>query len=145
MSEPSVERWMGVRSALADFQKYLAPHIAPFPLIAANDFWWSDEEYYLRRPDGFPSRLRGVYLIFDDDARLLYVGSALVNFDKRVWSHDTNFKFRDMQRRWTDIIALPDEYAFLGLSLEYFLICRLQPACNTSFSGYEVPPDASCP
>lgn len=63
----------------------------------------------------------------------------MVNFDKRVWSHEKMFGSREVERRWTDVIVLPPECAFLGLSLEYFLICRLHPKCNTSYKGYEIP------
>jgi len=83
--------------------------------------------------------MRGVYLIFDEHEELLYAGVALVNFDNRVWSHDACFESWDVERRWTDVIELQPEYAFLGLSLEYFLICRLNPRCNTSYKGYEIP------
>jgi hypothetical protein len=138
-------RWARVRAALDEFRAYLAPHVPPFPLIAANDYWWDDEEYYRSRPEGFPTRMRGVYLMFDAADELLYVGVALVNFDKRVWSHDEMFASWGVERRWTDVIVLPPEYAFLGLSLEYFLICRLCPKCNTSYKGYKIPRCGSGP
>jgi hypothetical protein len=131
-------RWNAVRSALEEFRTYLAPHVPIFPLIAANDAQWCDEEYRRLRPKGFPSRMRGVYLIYDENEELIYVGVTLVNFDKRVWSHDAGLRILGIRRRWTDIIELPPEYAFLGLSLEHFLICRLSPRCNTSYVGYGI-------
>jgi hypothetical protein len=148
MAEPvpaDLPRWQAVRTVLGEFRSYLAPHVPPFRLVAANDSWWDDEEYRRSRPTGFPSKMRGVYLISDAAGELLYVGVALVNFDKRVWSHDAMFTANGVERRWTDVIALEPEYAFLALSLEYFLICRLRPRCNTSYSGYEVPPTGCSP
>jgi hypothetical protein len=132
-------RWCAVRAALDDFQGYLSHQVASFRIIAANDSWWDDDEYKRLRAEGFPSRLRGLYLIYDDTDELLYVGVALVNYDKRVWSHDALFTAWEVKRRWTDIIPLEPQCAFLGLSLEYFLICRLSPKCNTSYKGYEIP------
>jgi hypothetical protein len=52
-----------------------------------------------------------------------------------------------LNRRWIDVIPIRDEFAFLALSLEFFLICRLRPTSNTSFSGYDIPaypPDHTC-
>ena len=131
-------RWRAVRTSLDDFRKYLSPDVPCFPIVAANDFKWSEEEYNRLRPKGFPTKLNGVYLIFDEQEVLLYVGVSVVNFDKRVWSHDSHFKACGAQRRWTDIIVLPRECAFLGLSLEYFLICRLRPRWNTVYASNEI-------
>ena len=142
MTNPSaidLPRWRAVRATLDEFQRYLSPRVEQLRIIAANDSWWNADEYKQLRADGFPSRLRGVYLIYDQHDELLYVGVALVNFDKRVWSHDTMFAAREVERRWTDIIPLGPEYAFLALSLEYFLISRLNPKCNTSYKGYQIP------
>jgi hypothetical protein len=136
---PDMPRWQHLRAALDDFRSYLAPNTPPFVLHAANDYWWDDDEYKRLRPAGFPSRMRGVYLMYDDAGELMYVGVALVSFDKRVWSHDDLFASHGVERRWTDVIALEPEYAFLALSLEFFLISRLRPKYNTSYSGYEVP------
>ena len=136
---PDMPRWQQLRAALADFRSYLSPDIPPFPILAANDYWWDDDEYKRNRPVGFPSKMRGVYLMYDANGELMYVGVALVNFDKRVWSHDDLFASHSDERRWTDIISINPEHAFLALSLEYFLICRLRPKYNTAYSGYEVP------
>ena len=142
MSEPispDLPRWQQLRAALVEFRSHLAPHVAPFKLTAANDSWWDNDEYKRLRPAGFPSRMRGVYLMYDETGELMYVGVALVNYDKRVWSHDAKFEAHEAERRWTDVIEFEPEYAFLALSLEYFLICRLRPKYNHAYSGYEVP------
>ena len=127
-------RWKPVRQALGQFHSYLAPHILPFEIRNATDWQWSDKQYDELRPSGFPTHLRGIYLLFDKKEVLLYVGVAMVNFEKRVWSHD-----KWLDRRWIDIIPIQDKHLFLAPSLEFFLICRLRPTKNTSFSGYTVP------
>lgn len=127
-------RWIPVRKALDDFRTYLAPHIPDFDLLNATDAHWTEDEYRRLRPKGFPTRLCGVYLLFDEAELLQYVGVAVVNFDKRVWSHDTW-----IERRWIDIIPIRDEFVFLAPSLEYFLICRLAPRHNKSFNGHTIP------
>jgi hypothetical protein len=73
-----------VRRALRDFQSYLAPHVPTLEFVNATDAWWTEEEYNRLRPPGFPTRMRGVYLLFDENEVLLYVGVAMVSFDKRV-------------------------------------------------------------
>ena len=127
----TLSRWEPVLEAIAVFRSYLAPNVPPFELIAANDKRWTDEEYGRLRPSGFPARLRGVYLIYDDAEALLYVGMATVCFDKRVWKHG------HAARRYTDIIVFGDEHLFLAPALEYFLITQLRPPKNTAFRGHE--------
>lgn len=136
---PDLPRWNKLRAALDEFRSYLAPGTPPFVLHAANDYWWDGDEYKRSRPFGFPSQMRGVYLMYDAADMLMYVGVALVSFDKRVWSHDQLFASYGDKRRWTDVIALEPKYLFLAPSLEFFLICWLAPKYNTAYSGYELP------
>jgi hypothetical protein len=126
-----MERWQAVERALDEFQSYLAPSVPRLSIAYACDKRWPDEEYKRRRPKGFPSRLRGIYLIYDEAETLLYVGVAMWNYDKRCWSHDT-----ELPRRHLDIIPLDDEHAFLALSLEFFLISKLRPRHNSSYRDY---------
>jgi hypothetical protein len=128
----TLSRWDPVLEAIAVFRSYLAPNVPPFELIAPVDRRWTDEEYGRRRPRGFPCRLRGVYLIYDDAEVLLYIGLATDCFDKRVWSHDSR-----LPRHYTDIIVFGEEHLFLAPALEYFLITRLRPTKNTTFRGHE--------
>jgi hypothetical protein len=123
-------RWEKLLPALRDFQSLLAPAIPPLTVIAASDRTWTDEEYRQRRPKGF-ARMRGVYLLFGPDERLLYVGLAMWSFDKRVWSHDA-----EIDRRWTDVIPFPDNLVCLAPALEFFLISRLDPPGNKTYRGY---------
>jgi len=105
-NEKFLTRWATIHPVLDEFQRCLATHVPKFTLVHAVDRHWPDAEYKKLRPRGFPSKLRGVCLIFDDAPRLQYVGLAMVNFDKRVWSHDGV-----LSRRWTDIITFPDEFS----------------------------------
>jgi excinuclease UvrABC nuclease subunit len=70
-----------------------------------------------------------VYLIFDRDEHLIYVGVAGW-LDKRIWSHDQQPEFVSRPRRWTDVILFDQSCAFLAPALEEFLIARLEPAHN---------------
>ena len=125
-------RWEPILPILTEFQQYLADYVPTLQIQAAVDRQWSDAEYRARRPDGFPSRLRGVYLIFGPDEQLLYVGLATYDFDSRVWSHD-----HELDRRWTDIVQLDDQFIFLAPALEFYLISRLKPPHNRVYRGHE--------
>jgi hypothetical protein len=67
--------------------------------------------------------------MFDANEHLIYVGVAGW-LGKRIWSHDRNPEFRLRPRRWTDVILIAPEYAFLAPALEEFLIAKLEPAHN---------------
>jgi hypothetical protein len=124
-------RWQPLLPVLDEFQANLAPQFRRLELTAATDKQWSDAEYWKLRPKGFPSRLRGVYLLFDEDDCLLYVGLAMWRFDKRVWAHD-----EWIPRRWIDIISLDDRSIFLAPSLEFWLISRIKGLRNRIYRGY---------
>lgn len=127
-------RWDSLRPCIADFHKHLSATCPPLVVIQATDKTWTDEEYKMMRPDGFPSQLRGVYLLYDATGTLNYIGSTFVNFDKRVWTHEPR-----VPRRWIDIIPLSDDIYFLAPALELFLISKLHPPYNTDGRGYVVP------
>jgi hypothetical protein len=131
-SSMSEARWGPVLPILDAFQRHLAENIPRLEIIAAADKRWSDEQYMQHRPEGFPSRLRGVYLLFDENKSLLYVGLAMWSFDKRVWTHD-----EWIPRRWIDIILLNNETVFLAPSLEHWLISRLNPSHNKVYKKYQ--------
>jgi hypothetical protein len=130
----SEERWRDIQPLLDQFADQTAAHVPRPQILLAVDRQWSDEEYKARRPDGFPSRLRGVYLIFDSDEHLLYVGLAMSCFDSRVWDHDD-----DLDRRWTDIVPFDNEHIFLAPALEFYLIAKLKPPHNKVYSDYDLP------
>lgn len=123
------QRWKMIQPAIDEFQSFLSPEVPPLEIIEANDREWK-EKYEQLRPKGFPSRLRGVYLIFDAEERLQYIGVATVNFDKRVWSHDDY-----VDRRFTDVISFDDKFIFLAQALEHFLILKLRPPKNKALKG----------
>jgi hypothetical protein len=142
MSDSAVNlprRWASVNAVLAEFRKYLSSRVPPFQLIEACNRTWLDAEYRRLRPPGFPGRLRGVYLIFDESETLQYVGLATTCFDKRVWTHDEH-----LPRRFTDIIAINDAYMFLAPSLEYFLVVRLKPCGNRVYTAHGQPELMPC-
>ena len=128
----TLSRWSTLLPLLEKFQTHLASNVPKLEIIAATDKRWSDDDYKQLRPRGFPSNLRGVYLLFGEDETLLYVGLAMWCFDKRVWSHD-----EWIPRRWTDIISMNDQTIFLAPSLEYWLISHLNPTHNKVYKGYQ--------
>ncbi len=72
--------------------------------------------------------------MFDNAECLEYVGVAMNSFNDRIWDHDSF-----VERRFTDVITIPHHFYFLGLALEFFLICRLHPPKNSTYRGYTIP------
>ena len=129
MSEQGAHaRWARLRECLAEFQSFLSARVPALTVTNACDFHWSDEVWKAKR-DSKLLRQCGVYLMFDKDEYLIYVGVAGW-LDKRIWSHDEQAEFRRRHRRWTDVILLAKEHAFFAPALEQFLIARLEPAHN---------------
>ena len=126
-------RWERIIPHIKEFQSHLAKHVPELRIEFANDNTWSNDQYKEQRKSGIYSRF-GVYLMFDNAECLEYVGVAMNSFDDRIWSHRTF-----VERRYTDVIAIPHQFYFLGLALEFFLICRLQPPKNTTYKGYTIP------
>lgn len=124
MHEP--DRWRTVKAALAEFQECLSVSVPALRIVAANDRQWSKQECQRQRRTGVFAE-KGVYLIYGAGGELLYVGVALVSFDKRIWMHDDYIP----ERRWTDVVPFQKRYVFLALALERFLIARLKPPRNT--------------
>lgn len=129
-----MRRWELILPVLNQFQKrFCHPQMPPLHLLVGSDKAWPSDEYEQRKPNGFPSKLRGVYLLSDTNERLQYVGLAMWNFDKRVWSHDTHF-----ERRCVDIVPIADPWYVLAPALEFYLIQELKPPQNTVYCGYGV-------
>ncbi len=126
-------RWTAVNLALAEFQSFLSPGVPKLSIQAATDRDWTQEQYRAQCATGIFDQ-RGVYLLFDRNGALQYVGVAMRCFHDRIWSHDDW-----IQRRWIDVIAFPDTCYFLGPALEFFLIARLHPPRNTQYRDYEIP------
>src|SRR4051812_10751319 len=79
----------------------------------------------------FPSKIRGVYLLYDWDDSLQYVGVATYSFDKRMWRHDKHFESKGLDRGTIEVICFEADTSFLAPALEYYLISRLKPSLNT--------------
>jgi hypothetical protein len=105
-------------------------------VVHASDRRWTNEEYQSRKPKGFPSNLRGVYLIYNDAevSQLQYVGLAMWCFDKRVWSHNDLIP----RRQFIDIVSFDDAWLPLAPALEFWLIQTLRPPMNTTYQDYGV-------
>jgi len=118
------DRWRSILPHLKDFQSCLAARVPPLELQEATDRTWTPKQYKNRPLQTFPMNSRGVYLLFNSKETLQYVGVAMWCYNTRVWEWDNTPEF---DRRFVDVIAIPEPYAFLALSLEFFLICRLNP------------------
>jgi hypothetical protein len=107
----------------------------------------------LRLTDAIPhTDSPGVYLIFDQDQELLYIGKAERPLGLEVWS---KFKRGDGDRvvwatggpdqdqpEFIATIAIDHEHRYLAPALEGLLIRTLQPRQNSMGSG--MPPTAVC-
>ena len=126
-------RWASVIPSLDEFQRHLDPRVTKLPIQFADDSTWSNEQYELEAKKG-TYRKCGVYLIFDANEELQYIGVAMDGFSKRIWMHDA-----EVDRRFTDLIPFPPEHYFLAPALEFFLLCRLRPSKNKVYREYTIP------
>ena len=125
---PECSRWNGVLQVLREFETYLALDMPKLQIVNADDSEWSCEEYRRRRRQSQICSGKGVYLLFNVEEQLRYVGLALNAFDKRIWCHDGH-----VRRRWTDVVTFPDNWCFVAPALECFLIVKLQPPDNSDY------------
>jgi hypothetical protein len=121
-------RWSSVISVVREFEAHLAHNAPKLQIVNAIDREWSYEEYRQRKREFRICSGKGVYLIFDVEDRLQYVGLAMNAFDDRIWSHDEY-----VPRKWTDVIAFPDDWCFIAPALECFLIAKLKPPGNSHY------------
>ena len=110
-----------------------APDAPRLEIVNANDRAWSDDEYRRRKREFKICSGNGVYLLFNAEEQLRYVGAAMNTFDDRIWGHDA-----DVNRHWTDVIPFPTGWYFLAPALEFFLIVKLQPPDNTVYRAYTI-------
>lgn len=105
-------RWEEAQDALRDFQSYLAVRVPVLRIERDTDvLGWQ--------------KLQGVYLNYDEQGRLLYLGFTLDCFQNRKSQHEKRF-----ETYWLDLIVLPEGLIFLAPALESFLLKRLFPELN---------------
>jgi hypothetical protein len=126
-------RWKQIENSIEEFRKFLSSNIPKLSIVNATDKKWTAKQYKELKPKGFPSKLRGVYLIFDEQETLLYIGLSTTCFNKRIWKHDTRF-----QRRYIDIIPIGDNCFPLAPALEYFLITRHPTPGNKVYRNHKL-------
>lgn len=127
-------RWESIVPFLKEFQDYLGPRVPELEIQFGNDRRWSDERYEEQVRTGIFEQY-GVYLIFEADEALQYVGLAMNRFQERIWMHDAY-----VNRQFTDLIPFRYEHYFLAPALEFFLVCRLRPPKNKVYRDYTIPP-----
>lgn len=90
--------------------------------------------------------LPGVYVVFDNFGRLLYIGKAPGNLDGRLIKYERiqindggkGFHFKEDKfikagSRYLVVIPLPVSRAFEGASIEEYIIRKLTPPLNEEF------------
>lgn len=122
------KRWEIVERELEEFQKYLTPKVPQVRIRKGFDRQENDRHKWASENRDLLNQ-RGVYLFFDKEEKLIYVGKASTSnwFDKRVWTHEDQAKFQSRPARWIDFIPFEEGLEFLAPALEEFLIGRLNP------------------
>lgn len=133
MQDETMPRWSTVLPCLREFQGWLTPHVPELTIRNVNVFDCTRASYLEKCKNGIFDQ-KGVYLLFDPEAKLQYVGVAMTSFHDRIWSHDDYVK-----RWWTDVIVFPDNCCFLAPALELLLISRLNPEGNTQHRKLSIP------
>src|ERR1700744_5995027 len=82
--EPMQPRWKDVSEAINEFRRHLSADFPSFVVQHLYDFAWTPEQYKSSRKTSAYNAC-GVYLVYDADGKLLYVGKASWTFDKRGW------------------------------------------------------------
>jgi hypothetical protein len=122
MSHP---HWELVNVKIQEFRKCLASNFPPLTIRHAFDLMTCGDEW----DEGLKSgvwRDSGVYLVFDEDRTLIWVGKAESTFRNRLKS---SAKCREGAYS-VAIIPFPDEHDCLIPALEKFLIRHLHPKLN---------------
>ena len=106
-------RWELLKEAVDKFSEYFASKFPKLKVEESSDVLnWEDQI--------------GVYLIFDCNSSLFYVGEATVNFGSRISDHKNTFECSTV-----DLIVFPTNIRCFIPALERFLIKELQPLGNT--------------
>jgi hypothetical protein len=137
-----MEQWQDVQAQLTDFRRYLAPHVPKLDICHGLDVMFLDSDWACGVKDGTWQQ-KGVYLVYDDGGKLLYVGKATDCFYRRVKAQATQINNASS----VALIPFPDGYAFLAHALEAFLIARLYPPenkCGTREYIARLPGDPDC-
>jgi hypothetical protein len=127
-----MNRWDKIQQSINEFQNQLNSSVPNLKIIQATDKKWTKAEYQSNKPVGFPFKMAGVYLLFNTDDELLYIGVSTVCFNKRIWHHDNRLK----SRRFIDIIPFEDKFIHFAPALEYFLITRHHTPGNKTYKNH---------
>src|SRR4051794_9355864 len=97
----SKSRWAPIIPHLQEFQRHLAPHVPLFQIEHLNDRRWVNERRreFLEQLKTGKYDLPGIYLIYNNEEQLEYVGMATGTFHHRIWDHD-----EIVERLYADIL-----------------------------------------
>lgn len=118
-----MERWQRLRSALRQFRDKHAPASPDFEIVAYSE---PGGEYPTTRHPGVGSR-RCVYLFFDEQQRLNYVGKSAGGVLSRMYQHDDNPR---IDRTYVDVVLCVGPHRDCMEELEDFLYLTLRPTAN---------------
>ena len=76
-----------INREVSDFKRLLSANSPEFSLHRAVSTHWNDKDYDSTKSFNFESK-NGIYFIFDNEGKLVYIGSAIDRFDSRVFMHD---------------------------------------------------------
>ena len=132
-----------VAQVTSQFWSHLASHVPPPELYLLTDKLWEDSLYYTRAEKWGLSKKQGVYIYFAaEGGQVLYVGKAnstgLYPL-KQCWIVEKRKPGIRPLRRWIYFLALSRPWAYLALSLEAYLISRLDPPFNKTDAHLPTP------
>jgi hypothetical protein len=131
-ASPTPKRWRPIEAELGEFRRYLYDGFPPLKICEGYDSAWERGPLYKSAVKARRYYRAGVYLFFDVDGKLLYVG-------KGMWFYGRIFRHAIPGARYVDLIAFDEQHAPFLSALEHFLICRLKPHFNKNGREYEVP------
>lgn len=119
IDEDEQSRWFNIRDVLTSFYSYFVvgkvPKLEILNVRSAGIVMDSNS----------PDTLTGVYLLFNRDNQLLYIGYTSDRLSSRLRNHEKTFEWYH-----EDIIVIEPEFRWLACGLERFLIDELHPRFN---------------
>lgn len=114
------ESWLPVEREIKAFRQFLRPD---FPRLVVEHALEKDmrRDYWKWGRKSGLWKQSGVYLIYDVEGALLYIGKATASFEKRVLTSFDAISDADSLA----VIRFPDGLVFMAHALEAFLIARL--------------------
>lgn len=112
-------RWLDVLAQISRFREFFVEgKLPPFRPVACRTIG-HDRDLDVSR------KATGVYLLFDRNEKLLYIGVTGISVESRVRNHAKSFEWA-----YEDIIEIKGDLYWVACGLERFLIDALKPEFN---------------